>query len=173
MRQILSDYSTRLLICQPSIKEQCMNLTIREASLGDAKIIIDFQIKMAWETEKLNLDRAVVEKGVISVFNDPNKGTYFVAEDEGKIVASLLITFEWSDWRNSTVWWIQSVFVIEESRGKGVFKKMYQFLSDKVKRIPSLAGLRLYVDKTNTSAQGVYSKLGMNGDHYQLYEWLK
>lgn len=150
-----------------------MNFIIREASLGDAKTIIDYQIKMAWETENLNLDRAVLEKGVISVFNDPNKGTYFVAELEGKIIASLLITFEWSDWRNSTVWWIQSVYVQEGFRGKGVFKKMFHFLSEKVKRIPSLAGLRLYVDKTNTSAQGVYGKLGMNGDHYQLYEWLK
>lgn len=141
--------------------------------MGDAKAIIDFQIKMAWETEKLNLDRAVLEKGVISVFNDPNKGTYFVAEDGGRVVASLLVTFEWSDWRNATVWWIQSVFVTEEYRRKGVFKKMYQFLADKVKRIPSLAGLRLYVDQSNTFAKEVYEKLGMNGNHYQMYEWFK
>lgn len=150
-----------------------MNIIIREASLGDAKTIIDFQIKMAWETEKLNLDRAVLEKGVISVFNDPHKGTYFVAEDNGRVVASLLITFEWSDWRNATVWWIQSVFVIEGYRGKGVFKKMYQFISEKVKKIPSLAGLRLYVEKSNAAAQCVYEKLGMNGNHYQMYEWFK
>lgn len=150
-----------------------MNLIIREASLGDAKTIIDYQIKMAWETEKLNLDRAIVEKGVISVFNDPNKGTYFVAEGDGNVIASLLITFEWSDWRSATVWWIQSVYVMEDFRGKGVFKKMYHFLSEKVKRIPSLAGLRLYVEKQNSSAQGVYEKLGMNGSHYQMYEWLK
>ncbi len=150
-----------------------MNLIIREASLGDAKIIIDYQIKMAWETEKLNLDRAILEKGVIAVFNDPNKGTYFVAEADGNVIASLLITFEWSDWRSATVWWIQSVYVMEGYRGKGVFRKMYQFLFDKVKKIPSLAGLRLYVEKQNSSAQGVYEKLGMNGNHYQMYEWLK
>lgn len=159
--------------CPPSINTECMNLTIREASLGDAKSIIDFQIKMAWETEKINLDRAILEKGVISVFNDPNKGTYFVAEADGDVVASLLITFEWSDWRNGTVWWIQSVYVVEAFRGKGIFAKMYQFLVEKVKKIPSLAGLRLYVDATNETAKKVYGRLGMNGDHYQLYEWLK
>ncbi len=87
-------------------------ITIRKATPEDAAVIIDFQQKMAWETEQMKLDPEIISKGVNAVFTDPSRGQYWVAEDEGKVVASLLITYEWSDWRNCNVWWFQSVYVL-------------------------------------------------------------
>ena len=149
-----------------------MQLTIREANIGDADIIIDFQQKMAMETEGMRLDEAIIDPGVRSVFDNPSRGTYFVAEDNGNVVASLMITKEWSDWRNSDVWWFQSVYVIPEARRKGIFRAMYEFI--KAKAISEgIPGLRLYVEKDNTRAQETYSSLGMDGRHYRMFEWMK
>jgi len=145
----------------------------RLANEFDASEIVEFQIKMAYETEKLVLDRNTVVSGVISVFRDPQKGKYYVAVDNDIIVASLLITHEWSDWRNSWIYWIQSVFVTTKYRGQGVFKQMYNYILSSVKENDSVSGIRLYVDITNLAARNVYSKIGMNGDHYQVFEWMK
>ncbi|WP_372652734.1 GNAT family N-acetyltransferase [Halobacteriovorax sp.] len=137
-------------------------------------IIASFQVEMAKETENLDLDLATVQRGVRAVFEDPSKGKYFVALNEKReCVASLLTVNEWSDWRCQNVLWIHSVFVISEMRGKKVFKEMYNYLKGLVNNSDDLAGLRLYVDKTNISAQNVYDKLGMTKEHYDLYEWLK
>ena len=84
-----------------------------------------------------------------------------------------MITYEWSDWRNGNVYWIQSVYVLPEYRGKGVFKEMYLHIKLSVKETPGLSGIRLYVDKHNHRAQKVYNKIGMDGSHYQLFEWMK
>jgi ribosomal protein S18 acetylase RimI-like enzyme len=84
-----------------------------------------------------------------------------------------MITYEWSDWRNRNIWWIQSVYVKPEARRKGVYAAMYAHIKNLVQADPSIGGIRLYVDKTNTPAQHTYSKLGMNGDHYQVFEWMK
>jgi ribosomal protein S18 acetylase RimI-like enzyme len=128
---------------------------------------------MAKETEDLALDSEVCRAGVARVFEDPALGRYFVAEDEGRVVGSLMITYEWSDWRCGTVWWIQSVYVEPEYRGRGVYRLMYRTIQQIVEADETIRGIRLYVDKRNTTAQRVYERLGMNGEHYQLFEWMK
>jgi GNAT superfamily N-acetyltransferase len=145
---------------------------IRKATPSDASLIIDFQLKMAWETEKLNLVREIVTKGVDAVFNDHSRGQYYVAESENRVIASLLITYEWSDWRNSNVWWFQSVYVIPEFRRKGVFRKMYSHIGELAEK-QDVAGLRLYVETKNSRARKTYEALGMSSEHYSFYEWMR
>ena len=147
-------------------------IQIREAISTDAPALIDFQQKMAWETEKLELNNALVTRGVNAVFMDTGKGRYYVAEDEGKIIASLLITYEWSDWRNCNVWWFQSVYVVPEFRRKGIFRKMYTHIRNLAEQ-EDIAGLRLYVETRNRIAQNTYEALGMSSEHYSFYEWMR
>jgi GNAT superfamily N-acetyltransferase len=129
---------------------------------------------MALETENLALDTIDVTNGVESVFHDPRKGKYFVVEQRKKLIASALITYEWSDWRNQYVYWLQSVYVVPAWRRNGVFRLLYtHILETEIKNNENVAGLRLYVDKTNEKAMKVYQKMGMRGDHYGLYEWMK
>ena len=111
--------------------------------------------------------------GVRGVFDEPARGTYWIAVENGKILGVLLAIPEWSDWRNATVLWIHSLYIIPEARRRGVFKMLYRNLEKQIKKSPELAGIRLYVDKTNHSAQRIYQKLGMSKEHYDLYEWLK
>ena len=148
-------------------------IKIRKAKSSDSERIVELQLKMAQETEGLDLNRDVVSKGVCGVFQEPARGTYWVAEEKGEILGVLLAIPEWSDWRNGTVLWIHSLYVVPEARGRGVFKKLYLNLKKQVEQSPELAGLRLYVDRQNKSAQKIYEKLGMSRDHYELYEWLK
>ena len=149
------------------------SLHIRKAKLEDAPVLIALQQKMAWATEGLSLNEDTVSKGVKTLLGDASKGQYYVAEFEGEIVGCLLTTPEWSEWRNGTVLWIQSVYVREAFRNQGVFRTLYSFIKSQVENDDSLMGIRLYVDKSNLSAQEVYIKLGMDGQHYQLFEWLK
>lgn len=146
---------------------------IEWAKPENAKYIVDSQLKMALETEELELSKMVVTKGVQAVFDDPNKGRYLLCLENEAIIAVLIVINEWSDWRNGNVLWIHSVFVEEEFRGKGVFKSMYEYLKTKVENDSLLAGLRLYVDKTNHNAISVYNKIGMSDEHYNMFEWLK
>ncbi len=148
-------------------------IKIRKAKLSDSERIVELQLKMAMETEGLKLDRNVVSKGVGGVFSEPARGTYWIVEEKGKILGVLLAIPEWSDWRNGTVLWIHSLYVISQARRRGVFKKLYLNLKKQVEHSPELVGLRLYVDKQNKPAQKIYEKLGLNRDHYELYEWLK
>ncbi len=148
-------------------------MIVRLAKHTDHQQLVGFQLAMAKETEAIELHKATVEKGVAAVLNDATKGRYYVSEVDGQVVASLLTTFEWSDWRNGTVLWVQSVYVLPQFRRKGVYKNMYLHLKKKVKANDDLNGIRLYADKTNLSAQKTYEKLGMNQDHYALFEWLK
>ncbi len=151
-----------------------MNIKIRPGLLFDVETIADFQVKMAFETENgLKLDPPTVTKGVSAVIDDPGKGKYWLAEVNGDVVGCLLTVPEWSDWRNGTVLWIHSVYVKPEFRKHGVFKALYSHLKDMVQGTNDLRGLRLYVDKTNDRAQKVYEALGMNQDHYSLFEWMK
>jgi GNAT superfamily N-acetyltransferase len=147
-------------------------ILVRKAVPSDAPSIIDFQLSMAWETENMKLVHEIVTKGVDAVFNDLSKGQYYVAEDDGKVVASLLITYEWSDWRNCNIWWFQSVYVIPEFRRKGVFRKMYSYIRELAVQ-QSIAGLRLYVETKNSKAQKTYEALGMSSEHYAFYEWMR
>ncbi len=149
------------------------DLEIRAASPLDADAIVDFQLRMARETESLELDRDTVTRGVAAVFADPSKGSYWVAERDGRIAGCLLSTFEWSDWRDGTVLWIQSVYVPPEERGQGVYRALYEYLKRRVEADAGLKGIRLYVDRRNAAAQRVYERLGMSREHYDLFEWLK
>jgi GNAT superfamily N-acetyltransferase len=128
---------------------------------------------MAWETEELALNSETVTAGVQGVFDDPTRGEYWIAECEGEVVGSLLTVPEWSDWRNGTVLWIHSVYVIPGARKQGVFRTLYENLRVRVESSDDLKGLRLYVETGNGNAQNVYEKMGMSADHYQLFEWLK
>lgn len=153
-------------------------LTVRPARREDAATIAGFQILMARETEDLELDPATVDRGVRAVFDYPAKGSYWVAEPAGgagggPVIASLLTTLEWSDWRAATVLWIQSVYVLPGERGRGVYRALYEHLRREVESSPALAGIRLYVDRRNTAAQRVYERLGMSREHYEMFEWLK
>lgn len=151
-----------------------MKATIyRDAVPGDQSAIVEFQLAMALETEGLNLDPSICAKGVAAVFDDPRRGRYFVAERTGEAVASLLITYEWSDWRNGNIWWLQSVFVRPEARGGGVFKGLFQHVQSLAQRDSAVRGIRLYVDRRNFRAQDVYRRLGLNGDHYVVFEIMK
>jgi len=145
-------------------------MKIRPAAIDDAETIISFQQNMAMETEGMKLDNDIISAGVFAVFDDPSKGTYYVAEDNNNVVASLMITPEWSDWRNSNIWWFQSVYVLPEARRSGIFRKMYDFIKEEAIK-QGIPGLRLYVEKDNLRAQQTYMAMGMDGEHYRFYEW--
>jgi ribosomal protein S18 acetylase RimI-like enzyme len=149
------------------------DLQIRAAERSDAAAIAAFQLRMARETEGLELDRATLDRGVEAVFADPGKGAYWVAERGGQVVGSLLTTFEWSDWRDGVVLWIQSVYVTSEERGRGVYRALYERVKRQVEESARYKGIRLYVDRRNAAAQRVYERLGMSREHYELFEWMK
>src|SRR4051812_37322869 len=126
-----------------------MEIRIREATVTDVRSIVEFQQAMARETESVELDPPVVSRGVQAVFDDPARGRYFVAEAAGEVIASLLITYEWSDWRDGNVWWIQSVYVRPEHRRRGVYARMYDEVRAAATRDTGVRGIRLYVDRRN------------------------
>lgn len=147
--------------------------TIRKATTDDISHIVDFQMNMALETEGLELDRDILTAGVTNVLTGERGASYYMAEIDGTLAGMLMITLEWSDWRNGWVWWIQSVYTRPEFRGRGLYKMLYAHIVTLAEKSEDVMGIRLYVDKTNTSAQKVYKTLGMNGDHYLVYEWMK
>ena len=134
--------------------------TIRSADHDDFTVLADFNIRMALETENHQLAREVVEPGVKAVLEDDRHGRYFVAERDGAVVGCLLITYEWSDWRNGNIWWVQSVYVAPEHRRQGVFRALCEYAESQAKADPQAVGLRLYVEQNNQTAQAVYEKLG-------------
>ena len=142
---------------------------IRAARLDDLDAIVAGNVALAEETESLRLDRDTLCDGVGALLEGRAPGRYWLAESGGKVVGQLLITFEWSDWRNRMVWWIQSVYVWPEARRHGVFRALYDHARQQA-RAENAGGLRLYVDVTNHRAQAVYASLGMKGDHYRVFE---
>jgi GNAT superfamily N-acetyltransferase len=148
-------------------------ITIRPSKREDVPVLANFQQLLAAETENVQLNTDVVSAGMRALFEDPSKGVYYVAESEDNIIGCYLITYEWSDWRNGMVWWLQSVYVTARHRKQGVFKSMYDHIIETISEDPNILGLRLYVDKTNTRAQQVYASMGMNGDHYTVFEWME
>jgi ribosomal protein S18 acetylase RimI-like enzyme len=125
---------------------------------------------MALETENKQLPAEILRPGVAAVFDDENKGFYVVADEDGVAVGGLLVTYEWSDWRNKWFWWIQSVYVVPEYRGQGFYSKMYDFVKDLAGSRGNVCGFRLYVEKENEVAQRVYEKVGMVKTYYLMYE---
>lgn len=150
-----------------------VNMKIITPTLEHLELIVSSQIAMAKETEDFDLDPAKITAGARAVIEDSNKGKYYLAFEGDKFLGMLLTIPEWSDWRCAQVLWIHSLYVIPQRRGKGIYKKMYSHLKEMVAASEDLAGLRLYVDKTNKSAMEVYKKLGMDDSHYALFEWLK
>ncbi|MFA6770182.1 MAG: GNAT family N-acetyltransferase [Bacteroidales bacterium] len=150
-----------------------MIVDIREAELKDIERIVGFQKEMALETENLDLNRDVLLKGVTAALEDRSKATYFIAEQEGELISMLMITKEWSDWRNGWVWWIQSVYTKPGFRRMGIYTLLYEHIKNLVIKSHNTMGLRLYVDKRNIRAQSLYDSLGMTGEHYTTYEWMK
>jgi ribosomal protein S18 acetylase RimI-like enzyme len=148
-------------------------LTIRQAERRDADAIARFNSAMALETEGKVLLPERINPGVLRLLDDPSLGFYVVAERAGSVVGSLMITNEWSDWRNGLFWWIQSVYIVPEARRQGVYRALYDFVRDKARADPGICGFRLYVEKENTSAQRTYSSLGMAPTDYLVYEELK
>lgn len=145
-------------------------MNIRIAKYEDADSLIEFNQAMAMETEGKRLAAETLRSGVEAVFGDERRGFYAVAESEGAIVGGLMVTFEWSDWRNAWFWWIQSVYVTPEVRGQGVYRKLYEFVLKKADENGDVCGFRLYVETENINAQKVYQKLGMGKSHYLMFE---
>lgn len=145
-------------------------MDIRIAQAADAARLVEFNQAMAMETEGKALETSVLKAGVEAVFAGDDKGYYVVAVDGGEIVGGLLVTREWSDWRNNWFWWIQSVYIVEEFRGKQIYSRMYDFVKQKAAEAGNVCGFRLYVEKENIHAQKVYKKLGMDETHYLMYE---
>ena len=144
--------------------------TIRNATREDIAFLADCNIAMAWESEEKRLDRDVLTRGIVAVFDHPERGFYVVAERDGAAVGSLLITHEWSDWRNGGWWWIQSVYVMPDARRSGVFAAMYREIDTRARKTAGVIGLRLYVEKENVRAQQTYAALGMEPAYYSLYQ---
>ncbi|MFN0166538.1 MAG: N-acetyltransferase family protein [Bryobacteraceae bacterium] len=146
-----------------------MTLEIRRAVVEDVEIVAAFNAAMARETEKLELKPEVLLAGVTAVLADETKGYYFVAEHDGRVIGQAMITFEWSDWRHANFWWLQSVYVHQEYRERGVFTSLYRHIFDESKAAGA-CGLRLYVEKENERARCAYERLGLRRAHYDLYE---
>jgi len=144
-------------------------LTIRRAALADLESLVAGNAALALETEQLHLETGTLREGIRAILDGRAPGCYWVAEMDHCVVGQLLITYEWSDWRNRMVWWIQSVYIAPASRRHGVFRALYDHARAEAQRAGA-GGLRLYVDATNAKAQAVYAALGMNGDHYRVFE---
>jgi ribosomal protein S18 acetylase RimI-like enzyme len=149
-----------------------MSILIRKAQRRDAAIIAEYNIAMALETENKALQPEVVHAGVLSLFDQPQAGFYVVAEVDGEIAGCLMITTEWSDWRNGIFWWVQSVYIAPDYRRQGLYSTLYLSIKEMAKDEMNVCGFRLYVDKDNGSAQKTYEKLGMEPMHYLMYEEL-
>ena len=145
-------------------------MRIRLAEKTEVAALVEFNQAMALETEGKRLDRQILESGVSAVFDDEKKGFYVVAEEDEKIVGGLMVTFEWSDWRSAWFWWIQSVYIVPDFRGKGIYRLLYEFVKESAEARGDVCGFRLYVEKENTGAQKAYEKLGMDETHYLMYE---
>ena len=150
----------------------CLN--IRRAKLEDAATIASFSAAMALETEGMRLDLERLHKGTIALLESTDRGFYLVAEleqaDDRQLLGQLLITYEWSDWRNGTFWWIQSVYVAPAWRCRNVFRGMYESVMASAKTSPNICGIRLYVEENNSVAQAVYRKVGLTPSSYAIFE---
>jgi GNAT superfamily N-acetyltransferase len=144
--------------------------TIRSATDADAPYLVEFNQRLAAESEGKTLEPSVVSAGVAAGLRDPNKAAYFVAEDNGAVVGMVLITREWSDWRNGWLWWIQSVYVRAQARRRGVFRAMYDYIYHLAAADSTVIGLRLYMEENNHVAAKTYRGVGMSPAGYVVYQ---
>ena len=147
-----------------------MGISIRNAAITDAAIIASNNSCMAEETEGRTLEPDIIGPGVEALLADPGKGRYWVAESAGQIVGQLMVTYEWSDWRNGMLWWIQSVYIAPDFRRQGVFSALYHHVESLAATEPDVCGLRLYVEDNNHRAQQAYEALGMVKPSYVVME---
>lgn len=146
------------------------DLVIRVGQPGDVTALVEFNVAMARETENKVLSRNIVSTGVVTALQDSSHGFYVVAEKAGAIAGSLLVTKEWSDWRDGEFWWIQSVYVKPRYRRQGVYRRLYEFVREQARAKGNVCGFRLYVERDNQVAQRTYRNLGMRETVYRLYE---
>ena len=142
---------------------------VRNATAADIDVIVQFNAAMALETEAKTLDPTVLRAGVAAVFAEPRRGFYLVAECAGEVAGCLMITYEWSDWRNGDWWWLQSVYVLPEHRRGGVFRALYAEVERRAAARADVVGVRLYVEQDNRHAQKTYAALGMHDEQYRIY----
>lgn len=147
-----------------------MEIHVRQAKLEDWPVIADFNCRLAEESEGKRLDRQTVEAGVRSLLTASHRGRYFLASVAGRLAGQMMHTFEWSDWRNGDIWWLQSVYVDVEFRGRGVFRALFNHLLGEAQADPGVVGLRLYVEEHNRPAHAVYERLGMQRAGYFVME---
>jgi len=145
-------------------------ITIRQATLEDTEFLVAGNAAMAQETEARTLDIHTLRAGVCALFDDPTRGFYLIAELAGRSAGQMLITYEWSDWRNATFWWIQSVYTLPDARRRGVFKALYVHVDAQARQRPDVCGLRLYVESHNHHAQATYRRCGMHEAVYRMFE---
>ena len=148
-------------------EREASGVTVRRAERRDAATIAVFNLRMAFETEQRRLNPSTLEHGVQAVFEDPHRGTYYVAEFMGAVIGCLLVTHEWSDWRNGDVWWLQSVFVDAEHRRRGAFRAMYAHVEN-LARAAGVVALRLYLERHNARARETYASLGFEPTDYDV-----
>jgi GNAT superfamily N-acetyltransferase len=145
-------------------------LLIRIAEDKDVQTLAQFNVTLAWQTERKKLELPVVTKGVQTLLENPRHGFYTVAETAGEVVGCVMVTYEWSDWRCGLIWWIQSVYVKPEFRRQKVFSRLFAFLKEKASQESSVCGFRVYVEEGNHTAQSTYSRVGMDQTTYKVYE---
>ena len=165
-------YTMSALVRENALKvaEMDSSIVIRLAVERDAPTIANFMQRMSLETENISLDAATVLEGVKTALNCSQHGFYVVAEVSNDIVGCLMITTEWSDWRNGLQWWIQSVYVAIEHRRRGIYNAMHAFVKDLALQDGNVVGLRLYVERDNERAKAIYRKLGMKQTKYLVFE---
>ena len=147
-----------------------MPIAVREATLADADVVVEFNRLLALESEGKTLDANLLAPGVRAGLADPVKGRYFLAEADGVILGQMGVTFEWSDWRNGWFWWIQSVYVRAEARRRGIFRAIFEHIQEAARNGPEVIGLRLYVDDANRAAQETYQRMGLGRTSYFVLE---
>lgn len=145
-------------------------ITVRKAERDDVGFLVEGNARMAWETEALVLDLERLRAGVEAVLADPGRGFYLIAEEDGERAGQMMITYEWSDWRNGVFWWIQSVYTLAERRGRGVFRALYGAVEERAAAEGNVCGLRLYVESHNEAAQATYARCGMRETVYRMFE---
>jgi len=146
------------------------DIRIRQGTTSDINRIAEFQQALAQESEGKTLDDDLLLKGIQKIFQDEGRGFYLMAESGDQVVGGLMITYEWSDWRNANFWWIQSVYVDSKWRRQGVYRALHDYVDDIARSRNDICGIRLYVERNNTAAQQTYNSLGMSQSHYHLYE---
>ncbi len=147
-----------------------MAVTIRRAGAADAPVIVQFNLRLAEESEQKTLDPNVLATGVAAALADAHKALYFLAVEDKTVLGQLSITTEWSDWRNGWLWWIQSVYVRADARRRGIFRALYEHVYHVAGNDPEVIGLRLYVERANHAAQQTYLRMGMEWANYLILQ---